>query len=79
MGLCFYELKKFVGLLLNCNPNVLSLLWVKPNGIIYENSLGQRLRDHRDIFGTKKASPRNPAPLAQHSIQEIQFVNTRQV
>jgi len=32
----FYELRKFIGLLLNCNPNVLSLLWLKPNGIIYE-------------------------------------------
>ena len=41
----FYELKKFIGMLLNCNPNVLSLLWLKPNGVIYENSLGQRLRD----------------------------------
>ena len=51
----FYELKKFVGLPLNCNPNVLSLLWLKPNGIIYESSLGQRLRDNRDIFVTKKA------------------------
>ena len=36
----FYELKKFVGLLLNCNPNVLSLLWLKPSGIIYENAWG---------------------------------------
>ncbi len=51
----FYELRKFVGLLLNCNPNVLSLLWVKPNGIIYENELGGRLREHRDLFVTKKA------------------------
>lgn len=51
----FYELKKFVGLLLNCNPNVLSLLWLKPNGIIYESALGQRLRANRDIFVTKKA------------------------
>ena len=51
----FYELRKFIGLLLNCNPNVLSLLWLKPNGIIYEDSLGQRLRDNRDIFVTKKA------------------------
>ena len=24
----FYELRKFIGLLLNCNPNVLSLLWL---------------------------------------------------
>ena len=51
----FYELRKFIGLLLNCNPNVLSLLWLKPNGIIYESSLGQRLREHRDLFVTKKA------------------------
>jgi uncharacterized protein len=51
----FYELKKFVGLLLNCNPNVLSLLWLKPTGIIYESSLGQRLRENRDLFVTRKA------------------------
>lgn len=51
----FYELRKFIGLLLNCNPNVLSLLWVKPNGIIYESPLGERLREHRNLFVTKKA------------------------
>lgn len=51
----FYELKKFIGMLLNCNPNVLSLLWLKPNGIIYESSLGERLREHRHIFVTKQA------------------------
>lgn len=51
----FYELRKFIGLLLNCNPNVLSLLWVKENGIIYENSLGSMLRENRHLFVTKKA------------------------
>lgn len=51
----FYELRKFIGLLLNCNPNVLSLLWLKPNGIIYESTLGARLRENRDLFVTKKA------------------------
>ena len=51
----FYELRKFIGLLLNCNPNVLSLLWLKPNGIIYESELGGRLREQRDLFVTKKA------------------------
>ena len=51
----FYELRKFVVLLLNCNPNVLSLLWLKPNGIIFENEVGARLRQHRDLFVTKKA------------------------
>ena len=51
----FYELRKFIGLLLNCNPNVLSLLWLKPNGIIYESALAARLREQRDLFVTKKA------------------------
>jgi hypothetical protein len=51
----FYELRKFIGLLLNCNPNVLSLLWLKPNGIIFESAIGERLRAHRDLFVTKKA------------------------
>lgn len=51
----FYELRKFIGLLLNCNPNVLSLLWLKPTGVIYESPLGERLRAHRDLFVTKQA------------------------
>lgn len=51
----FYELRKFIGLLLNSNPNVLSLLWLKPNGIIYESEIGAQLREHRDLFVTKKA------------------------
>jgi hypothetical protein len=51
----FYEVRKFIGLLLNCNPNVLSLLWLKPNGIIYENAFGARLRENRDLFVTRKA------------------------
>ena len=45
----------FIGLLLNCNPNVLSLLWLKANGIIYESPLGRLLRENRDLFVTKKA------------------------
>src|SRR5258708_12520899 len=51
----FYELRKFIGLLLNCNPNVLSLLWLKDNGIIYESPLGRLLRENRELFVTKKA------------------------
>ena len=51
----FYEVRKMVSLLLNCNPNVLSLLWLNDNSIIYEHVLGIRLRENRDIFVTKKA------------------------
>lgn len=51
----FYEIRKMVSLLLNCNPNVLSLLWLKDNQLIYANALGNRLRENKDIFVTKKA------------------------
>lgn len=51
----FYEVRKMVSLLLNCNPNVLSLLWLKDNAIIFQTPLGQRLQENRDIFVTKKA------------------------
>lgn len=51
----FYELRKMVSLLLNCNPNVLSLLWLKENSIIYMDLIGNRLRENKDIFITKKA------------------------
>src|SRR5438552_18597557 len=53
----FYELLKFVGLLLNCNPNVLSLLWLKPNGIIYrseERRVGKECRFERTRDQLKK-------------------------
>jgi predicted nucleotidyltransferase len=51
----FYEVRKMISLLLQCNPNVLSVLWLKSNGIIWESLLGHRLREARDLFVTKKA------------------------
>lgn len=52
-----YEFRKFVKLLLNSNPNVLSLLWI--NDEHYINSdlcfYGKMLLNHRDIFVSKKA------------------------
>lgn len=50
-----YELRKFVGLLLNCNPNVLSMLWLEPKNYIYIHPIGQRLIDNRQFFVSKKA------------------------
>lgn len=50
-----YELRKFIGLLLNCNPNVLSMLWVEPKSRIHTSALGQRLIDNRELFVSKKA------------------------
>lgn len=50
-----YEIKKFVGLLLKCNPNVLSLLWLPKRHLVFEHELGSLLRENRLLFATKAA------------------------
>ena len=50
-----YEIRKFIGLLLKCNPNVLSMLWVPEQHIIYMHDLGRYLRENKYIFVTKQA------------------------
>lgn len=49
-----YELKKMINLLLKGNPNVLSLLWLKDNYIIYNTKYGELLRDNKNLFVSKK-------------------------
>lgn len=50
-----YEVRKFIQLLLKCNPNVLSLLWVDEGHIIYQHEMGRLLRENRNLFVSKQA------------------------
>lgn len=50
-----YEVRKFISLLLKCNPNVLSMLWVPEQYLIYQHELGQYLRESKSIFVTQAA------------------------
>lgn len=50
-----YELRKFVRLLLKCNPNVLSLLFLPEHLYIIRKPLGDRLIKERDIFVSREA------------------------
>lgn len=49
-----YELRKFVNLLANSNPNVLSLLWLTENNYIEVTDLGRKLIDNRELFVSKR-------------------------
>lgn len=49
-----YELQKMFRLLLNSNPNVLSLLWLHKNYYIHKDEFGQMIIDNRDLFSSKK-------------------------
>ncbi|RKX65957.1 MAG: hypothetical protein DRP42_04020 [Tenericutes bacterium] len=54
-----YEYRKVVGMLMNCNPNVMSMLWLGENHYLPTNTpygwAGQLLVDNRDAFTSKKA------------------------
>jgi predicted nucleotidyltransferase len=50
-----YELRKYVRLLLKCNPNVLSLMWLEPQDYIYIHPVGKKLIDSRKLFVSKQA------------------------
>jgi predicted nucleotidyltransferase len=50
-----YEYKKFVRLLLKSNPNVMSLLWLRPNHYLEVHPYGQILIDNKEIFVSKRA------------------------
>jgi predicted nucleotidyltransferase len=52
-----YEVRKFVRLLCQANPNVLSLLWLKPEHYLHVTPAGQLLLDHRALFMTKRIFP----------------------
>lgn len=51
----FYEAKKFMGLLLKSNPNVIGLLWLTPEMYKIKSAFGQKLIDNREIFSSKQA------------------------
>ncbi len=45
-----YELRKFVKLLLNSNPNVLAVLWLPPERVLVSSPAYEALVGNRDIF-----------------------------
>lgn len=49
-----YSLDKIFGLLANCNPNTIEILFVRDEDIIYIDEIGKMLRDNRDIFLSNK-------------------------
>lgn len=54
IDLVVYEVRKFIRLLAQNNPNVMSLLWLSPLHYIVTTELGQRLIDNRKLFISKR-------------------------
>ena len=51
-----YGLSKFVSLALGCNPNIIELLHVDPQHILHMDPLGERLREARGLFLSRRAA-----------------------
>lgn len=49
-----YEIGKFFRLAADCNPNVLEVLFVEPEDVIYIDPLGEIMREYRNEFLSKK-------------------------
>jgi len=50
-----FELRKFVSLAKDCNPNILELLYLDQSDILFSTPLWERLRESRDLFLTRCA------------------------
>ena len=50
-----YSLSKFIKLVYDNNPNVLEVLFVPKESIIYCDDLGKQLLEHRNLFVSKRA------------------------
>jgi hypothetical protein len=55
LDITYYELRKYVRLMLKSNPNVLGLLWLEETDYVKVTPLGQLLIDNRGLFVSKKA------------------------
>lgn len=49
-----YAIKKFVILAMDCNPNIIEMLFVDDRDVIFQTKWGQILRDNRDLFLSTK-------------------------
>ncbi len=50
-----YSLRKFVGLLLKANPNVVGLLWLRPEFVLAQHPAFRPMIEHRSAFSSKRA------------------------
>lgn len=52
--IAIFSLKKFFNLAVNCNPNIIEILFSDSKDHVFVSSLGQKLIDNRNLFLSKK-------------------------
>lgn len=51
-----YDIRKFINLATDCNPNIVEILYVDPGDVIHVSPTGDLLRNNRDLFLSQKAA-----------------------
>lgn len=52
----YFELSKYMPLLLSQNPNVIELIWTDPKDVLFKNELGDLLLDNRHEFLSRQVT-----------------------
>lgn len=65
-----YALQKFARLALECNPNIIELLYADPRHILFINDYGQRLVEQRHLFLSRQARQ----TFAGYAISQLQRI-----
>lgn len=52
----YFELSKYMPLLMSQNPNVIELIWTDPKDVLFKNELGDLLLDNRHEFLSKQVT-----------------------
>jgi hypothetical protein len=69
-----FELKKYMTLLQDQNPNILEIIWTAPTDILHITETGQQIIDHRDKFLTNNVK-NTFAAYAQSQMHRIKGHN----
>lgn len=67
-----YDLRKFMALAADCNPNIIEMLWTDPSDHLLLTSLGERLLAARSVFISKKAKH----TFSGYALSQLKRINT---
>ena len=70
--LVIYEMRKFMALARDCNPNIIEVLWTDPADHVLVTPLGEELLAHREMFLSKKAK----FTFSGYAIAQLKRINT---
>lgn len=67
-----YDVRKFLQLAADCNPNIIEVLWTDPSDHLVKTPLGQLLVDARSQFLSKKAK----FTFSGYAVSQMKRINT---